>query len=180
MPEILLNKKSHKLFLGETKMRYYSTAKKHTDLAQTLLTICPMKVYPNERFPRSIKMLGVDARSKEASSNSARAQGTKIRRDLKTLNQFNWSHLPPNQRRRYSVCKEYLTAEEVNKRLKENPEQLDIPALGYIADVAGWYFWIQETPSQEELLAMKYQELVLAEKQSMRLQEEIDEEKDYG
>lgn len=180
MPEILLNKKSHKLFLGETKMRYYSTAKKHTDLAQTLLTICPMKVYPNERFPRSIKMLGVDARSKEASSNSARAQGNKIIRDLKTLNQFNWSHLPPNQRRRYSVCKEYLTAEEVNKRLKENPEQLDIPALGYIADIAGWYFWIQETPSQEELLATKYQELVLAEKQSMRLQEEIDEEKDYG
>lgn len=180
MPEILLNKKSHKLFLGETKMRYYSTAKKHTDLAQTLLTICPMKVYPNERFPRSIKMLGVDAISKEASSNSAIAQGTKIRRDLKTLNQFNWSHLHPNQRRRYSVCKEYLTAEEVNKRLKENPEQLDIPALGYIADIAGWYFWIQETPSQEEILAMKYQELVLAEKQSMRLQEEIDEEKDYG
>ena len=180
MPEILLNKKSHKLFLGETKMRYYSTAKKHTDLAQTLLTICPMKVYPNERFPRSIKMLGVDAISKEASSNSAIAQGTKIRRDLKTLNQFNWSHLPPNQRRRYSVCKEYLTAEEVNKRLKENPEQLDIPALGYIADIAGWYFWIQETPSQEEILDMKYQELVLAEKQSMRLQEEIDEEKDYG
>ena len=161
-------------------MRYYSTAKKHTDLAQTLLTICPMKVYPNERFPRSIKMLGVDAIRKEASSNSAIAQGTKIRRDLKTLNQFNWSHLPPNQRRRYSVCKEYLTAEEVNKRLKENPEQLDIPALGYLENIAGWYFWIQETPSQEELLDMKYQELVLAEKQSMRLQEEIDEEKDYG
>lgn len=161
-------------------MRYYSTAKKHTDLAQTLLTICPMKVYPNERFPRSIKMLGVDATSKEASSGSARAQSNKIIRDLKTLNQFNWNHLPPNQRRRYSVCKEYLTVEEVNKRLEENPEQLDIPALGYLKDIAGWYFWIQETPSQEELLAMKYQESVLAEKQSMRLQEEIDEEKDYG
>ena len=180
MPEILLNKKSHKLFLGETKMLPRSTAKRHTDLAQTLLTICPMKVYPNERLPRSIKMLGVDATSKEASSNSARAQSNKIIRDLKTLNQFNWNHLPPNQRRRYSVCKEYLTAEEVNKRLKENPEQLAIPSLGYIEDIAGWYFWIQETPSQEELLAMKYQELVLAEKQSMRLQEEIDEEKDYG
>ena len=161
-------------------MRYYSTAKKHTDLAQTLLTICPMKVYPNERLPRSIKMLGVEAAHKEASSNYARAQGNKIRRDLKTLNQFNWNHLPPNQRRRYSVCKEYLTAEEVNKRLEENPEQLDIPSLGYIKDIAGWYFWVQETPSEEELLNMKYQELVLAEKQSMRLQEEIDEEKDYG
>ena len=161
-------------------MRHYSTAKKHTDLAQTLLTICPLKVYPNERVPRSIKMLGVDATSKEASSNSAEAQGNKIRRDLKTINQFNWNHLPPNQRRRYSVCKEYLTAEEVNRRLKENPEQLDIPSLGYIADIAGWYFWIQESPSHEELLDMKYQELVLAEKQSMRLQEEIEEEKDYG
>ena len=161
-------------------MRHYSTAKKHTDLAQTLLTICPLKVYPNERVPRSIKMLGVDATSKEASSNSAEAQGNKIRRDLKTINQFNWNHLPPNQRRRYSVCKEYLTAEEVNRRLKENPEQLDIPSLGYIADIAGWYFWIQESPSHEELLNMKYQELVLAEKQSMRLQEEIEEEKDYG
>ena len=64
MPQILLNKKSHKLFLGETKMRYYSTAKKHTDLTQTLLTICPFKVYPNERFPRSIKMLGVDTTNK--------------------------------------------------------------------------------------------------------------------
>ena len=157
-----------------------STAKKHTDLVQTLLTICPMKVYPNERFPRSIKMLGVEATSKEARSASARAQSNKLIRDLKTINQFNWDHLPPNQRRRYSVCKEYLTVEEVNKRLEENPEQLAIPALGYIADIAGWYFWIQETPSQEELLAMKYQELVLAEKQSMRLQEEIDEEKDYG
>ena len=157
-----------------------STAKRHTDLAQTLLTICPMKVYPNERYPRSIKMLGVVATSKEASSNSARAQGNKIIRDLKTLNQFNWSHLPPNQRRRYAMCKEYLTAEEVNKRLKENPEQLAIPSLGYIEDIAGWYFWIQETPSEEELLNRKYQELVLAEKQSMQLQEEIDEEKDYG
>ena len=161
-------------------MQHRSTAKRHTDLAQTLLTICPMKVYPNERLPRSIKMLGVEAISKEASSNSARAQGNKIIRDLKTLNQFNWNHLPPNQRRRYSVCKEYLTAEEVNKRLEENPEQLAIPSLGYIQDIAGWYFWIQETPSEEELLAMKYQELVLAEKQSMRLQEEIEEEKDYG
>lgn len=161
-------------------MQHRSTAKRHTDLAQTLLTICPMKVYPNERLPRSIKMLGVEAISKEASSNSARAQSNKIIRDLKTLNQFNWNHLPPNQRRRYSVCKEYLTAEEVNKRLEENPEQLAIPSLGYIQDIAGWYFWIQETPSEEELLAMKYQELVLAEKQSMRLQEEIEEEKDYG
>ena len=161
-------------------MRLHSTAKRHTDLAQTLLTICPMKVYPNERLPRSIKMLGVDAPSKEASTNFARAQGNKLIKDLKTLNQFNWNHLPPNQRRRYSVCKEYLTAEEVNKRLKENPEQLDIPSLGYIADIAGWYFWIQETPSQEEFFNMKYQELVLAEKQSMQLQEEIDEEKDYG
>ena len=161
-------------------MRHYTTAKRHTDLAQTLLTICPLKVYPNERVPRSIKMLGVDATSKEASSNAAQAQGNKIRRDLKTINQFNWSHLPPNQRRRYSVCKEYLTAEEVNRRLKENPEQLAIPSIGYIADIAGWYFWIQESPSHEELLNMKYQELVLAEKQSMRLQEEIEEEKDYG
>lgn len=180
MPEILLNKKSHKLFLGETKMRYYSTAKKHTDLTQTLLTICPFKVYPNERFPRSIKMLGVDTTNKEASINSAIAQANKLRRDLKNLNQFNWSHLPPNQRRRYSVCKEYLTAEEVNRRLEENPEQLDMPELSYLKDIAGWYFWIQESPAQEELLSIKYKELVLAEKQSMRLQEEIDEEKDYG
>ena len=161
-------------------MRYYSTVKKHTDLVQTLLTICPFKIYPNERLPRSIKMLGVEATNKEASINSARAQSNKLIRDLKTFNQFNWNHLPPNQRRRYSVCKEYLTAEEVNKRLEENPEQLAIPSLGYIQDIAGWYFWIQETPSEEELLAMKYQELVLAEKQSMRLQEEIEEEKDYG
>ena len=101
-------------------------------------------------------MLGVDSTNKEASKNSARAQANKMIRDLKPFNQLNWSHLPPNQRRRYSVCKEYLTAEEVNKRLVENPEQLDIPALSYIKDIAGWYFWIQETPSQEEFFSMCY------------------------
>ena len=69
-------------------MRYYSTTKKHTDLTQTLLTICPMKVYPNERFPRSIKMLGVDTTNKEGSINSAIAQANKLRRDLKNLNKF--------------------------------------------------------------------------------------------
>ena len=161
-------------------MRPHSTAKKHTELATTLLTIAKFKVYPNETIPRSIKMLGVDSTDKKASKNAAIAQHNKMIRDLKTLNQLNWNHLPANQRRRYSVCKEYLTAEEVNKRLEENPEQLDIPTVSYIRDIAGWYFWIQETPSQEELFSIQYQQDVLNEKQSPQLPEERNEEIDYG
>ena len=164
-------------------MRQHSTAKKHTELATTLFTIGSFKVYPNETIPRSIKMLGVDSTDKEASKNAARAQANKMIRDLKPFNTLNWSHLPPNQRRRYSVCKEYLTAEEVNKRLAENPEQLDIPSLSYYQDVAGWYFWVQETPSQEEFFNSKsasYQEEVFPEKQSQQLPEERDEKVDYG
>ena len=159
---------------------YHSTAKKHTELVDTLLRMGNFKVYPNETIPRSIKMLGVDSPNKEASKSSARAQANKMIRDLKPANKFQWSHLPPNQRRRYTVRKEYLTAEEVNKRLKENPEQLEFPFMSYLENIAGWYFWIQETPSQEEYFALQYQQEVLEEKQSMLLQEEIDEEKDYG
>lgn len=139
-------------------MRHYSTAKKHTELATTLFTMAKFKVYPNETIPRSIKMVGVDSTDKEASKNAAIAQGNKMRRDLKLLNKAQWGNLPPRQRRRYSVCKEYLTAEEVNKRLVENPEQLDIPSFSYFQDIAGWYFWIQETPSQEEFFSMQYQD----------------------
>ena len=82
------------------------------------------------------------------------AQANKMIRDLKSANKYQWSHLPPNQRRRYTVRKEYLTAEEVNERLKENPEQLEFPFMSYLENIAGWYFWIQETPSQEEFFSM--------------------------
>ena len=139
---------------GETKMRHYSTAKKHTELVDSLMRIAKFKVYPNETIPRSIKMLGFDSPNKEASKNSARAQANKMIRDLKSANKYQWSHLPPNQRRRYTVRKEYLTAEEVNERLKENPEQLEFPFMSYLENIAGWYFWIQETPSQEEFFSM--------------------------
>ena len=164
-------------------MRNYSTAKKHTELATTLFTIVKFKVYPNETIPRSIKMLGVDSTDKEASKNEAIAQHNKMIRDLKPFNTLTWGHLPTNQRRRYTVRKEYLTAEEVNKRLEENPEQLDIPSLSYFKDVAGWYFWVQETPSQAEFFNSKsasHQEEVVTEKQSQQLPEEKDEEVDYG
>lgn len=137
---------------------YHSTAKKHLELVDILFKIAPFKVYPNETIPRSIKMLGYDSPNKEASKNSAIAQQNKMIRDLKGWNKFQWSHLPPNQKRRYTVRKEYLTAEEVNKRLEENPEQLEFPHSSYLKDYAGWYFWIQETPSQEEFFSMRYQE----------------------
>ena len=156
----------------------HSTVKKHLELVDTLFKAAPFKVYPNETIPRSIKILGFDSRNKEASKNSARAQANKMIRDLKPLN--NIPHIPKNQRKRYVVRKEYLTAEEVNKRLEENPEQLVNPHLSYFQDYAGWHFWIEETPSQEEQLAMLYQQELLAEKQSKQLPEEENEEIDYG
>ncbi|MBS1174997.1 MAG: hypothetical protein H6R05_1128 [Burkholderiaceae bacterium] len=136
---------------------YHSTAKKHLELVDTLFKAALFKVYPNETIPRSKKILGFDSPDKEASKNSAIAQQNKMIRDLKPFNKFQWSHLPPNQKRRYTVRKEYLTAEEVNKRLKENPEQLECPELSYFPNVAGWHFWIEETPSQEEFFSMQYQ-----------------------
>ena len=137
---------------------YHSTAKKHLELVDILFKAAPFKVYPNETISRSKKILGFDSTDKEASKNSARAQQNKMIRDLKGWNKFQWSHLPPNQKRRYTVRKEYLTAEEVNKRIEENPEQLENPHLSYFQDVAGWHFWIEETPSQEEFFSMRYQE----------------------
>ena len=159
---------------------YHSTAKKHGELVDILFKTALFKVYPNETIPRSIKMLGFDSTDKEASKNSAEGQANKMRRDLKQWNSFTWSHLPPNKRKRYTVRKEYLTAEEVNKRIEENPEQLENPHVGYLKDIAGWYFWIQETPSQEEFFSMRHQQEVLEEKQSKQLPEETNEEIDYG
>ena len=46
--------------------------------------------------------------------------------------------------------------------------------------MAGWYFWIQLTPSQEEYFSMQYQQDILNEKQSPQLPEERNEEIDYG
>lgn len=127
---------------------YRSTVKKHLELVDTLFKAAPFKVYPNETLPRTIKILGFDSPNKEASKNSAIAQQNKMIRDLKGLNEF--PSIPKNKRRRYTVRKEYLTAEEVNKRLKENPEQYENPHLSYLQNTAGWHFWIEETPSQEE------------------------------
>ena len=158
----------------------HSTAKKYLELVDTLFKAAPFKVYPNETIPRSKKILGFDSTDKEVSKNSAENQARKMRRDLKVANEFIWSHLPPNKRRRYTVRKEYLTAEEVNKRIAENPEQLEHPHLSYFQDVAGWHFWIEETPSQEEYFAMQYQQEVLDEKQCKQLPEETNEEIDYG
>lgn len=157
---------------------HHSTAKKYLELVDTLFKAAPFKVYPNETIPRSIKILGFDSPYKEASKNSADNQAHKMRRDLKPLNEF--AGVPKHKLKRYVVRKEYLTAEEVNKRLEENPEQYEFPHSSYFQNVAGWHFWIEEIPSQEEQLSMLYQQEVLEEKQSQQLPEETNEEIDYG
>ena len=135
---------------------HHSTAKKYLELVDTLFKAAPFKVYPNETIPRSIKILGFDSPYKEASKSIADNQAHKMRRDLKPLNEF--AGVPKHKLKRYVVRKEYLTAEEVNKRIEENPEQLEFPHSSYFQDVAGWHFWIQETPSQEEFFNMRYQD----------------------
>ena len=161
-------------------MRQYSTTAKYKGFTELLMTIATMTTYPNEKVERTVKMLGVQSDNKEDSKKRAITMAGTIRRDLKLTNEALAKGKPISKCPRYSVCKEYLTAEEVNKRIEENPEQLVNPHLSYFQDYAGWHFWIEETPSQEEQLAMLYQQEVLAEKQSKQIPEEENEEIDYG
>ena len=161
-------------------MRQYSTTAKYKGFTELLMTIVPMTTYPAETIERTVKMLGVQSDNKEASKKRAITMAGTIRRDLKLTNEALAKDKPISKCPRYSVCKEYLTAEEVNKRIEENKENLENPHRTYIENMAGWYFWIQLTPSQEEYFSMQYQQDVLNEKQSPQLPEESNEEIDYG
>ena len=161
-------------------MRYYSTTAKYKGFTELLMTIVPMTIYPNEKVERTVKMLGVQSDNKEDSKKRAITMAGTIRRDLKLTNEALAKGKPVSKCPRYSVCKEYLTVEEVSKRIKENKENLENPRRTYIENMAGWYFWIQLTPSQEEYFSMQYQQDILNEKQSPQLPEERNEEIDYG
>ena len=161
-------------------MRQYSTTAKYKGFTELLMTIAPMTTYPNEKVERTVKMLGVQSDNKEDSKNRANNLTATMRRDLKLTNEAIAKGKAPSKCQRYSVCKEYLTVEEVSKRIKENKENLENPHRTYIENMAGWYFLIQLTPSQEEYFSMQYQQDVLNEKQSPQLPEERNEEIDYG
>lgn len=161
-------------------MRQYSTTAKYKGFTELLMTIAPMTTYPNEKVERTVKMLGVQSDNKEDSKNRANNLTATMRRDLKLTNEAIAKGKTPSKCQRYSVCKEYLTVEEVSKRIKENKENLENPRRTYIENMAGWYFWIQLTPSQEEYFSMQYQQDILNEKQSPQLPEERNEEIDYG
>ena len=137
-------------------MRYYSTTAKYKGFTELLMTIVPMNIYPNEKVERTVKMLGVQSDNKEDSKKRAITMAGTIRRDLKLTNEALAKGKPVSKCPRYSVCKEYLTAEEVSKRIKENKENLENPHRTYIENMAGWYFWIQLTQSQEEYFSMQY------------------------
>ena len=159
----------------------HSTKPKHVNASSHLLmTIAPMTTYPNEKVERTVKMLGVQSDTKEDSKNRANNLTATMRRDLKLTNEAIAKGKAPAKCQRYSVCKEYLTVEEVSKRIKENKENLENPHRTYIENMAGWYFWIQLTPSQEEYFSMQYQQDILNEKQPLQLPEERNEEIDYG
>ena len=138
-------------------MRQYSTTAKYKGFTELLMTIVPMTTYPNEIVERTVKMLGLQSDNKEDSKKRAITMAGTIRRDLKLTNEALAKGKPVSKCPRYSVCKEYLTAEEVSKRIKENKENLENPHRTYIENMAGWYFWIQLTQSQEEYFSMQYQ-----------------------
>lgn len=131
----------------------HSTKPKHTDALKHLL-LTPIILHPNERVKRSSKRQ-MTIGDKETTLTEARGLQKAMIREAKSLLLLE-QHRPPEKRNTYSVCKEFLTVEEVNKRFEEN---LDTNAL-YLKGFAGWVFWLQQNPSQEELFSMRYHDEV--------------------
>ena len=128
-------------------MRQYSTTAKYKGFTELLMTIAQMTTYPNEKVERTVKMLGVQSDNKEDSKNRANNLTTTMRRDLKLTNEAIAKGKAPSKCQRYSVCKEYLTVEEVSKRIKENKENLENPHRTYIEKMAELCnFCLTETP----------------------------------
>ena len=63
-------------------------------------------------------------------------------------------HKPRNLRNTYTICKEYITAAEATERVVERTDS----NATYFEGMAGWVFWLQQNPSEEELFRMRYQD----------------------
>lgn len=124
-------------------MRRHSTAN-YNDIVNIMMT-GEFKIYDGERIPRYPKILLLEAPTKESLLQQAKGISNAIRRQLKPLNDSLSYKVPKNKVRKYIGCKVYLTAEESEKL--SNETQL----FGF----AGWYYWVQENPSNEEFIAMQ-------------------------
>lgn len=133
----------------------YSTAAKYKGLLNVLLQ-GDCKIYSGERIPRYPKAILLDSTNKELSKRQADYISQALIRQAKPINESLCYGISASKARRFTIRKEYLTEEESLKLITETP----------LCGVAGWYFWVQETPSQEEYFAEQYQLEVLAEKQS--------------
>ena len=151
----------------------HSTKPKHVNAISHLL-MTPITLHPNEKIKRTSKIHLVLG-DKEATLKEAKSMQKAMIREAKSLLLLE-EHKPRNLRNTYSVCKEYITAEEAAKRTTERTDS----NATYFEGMAGWVFWLQQNPSEEELFSMQYQQDVLNEKQSPQLPEERNEEIDYG
>ena len=122
----------------------HSTAAKYTDILNIMM-VGEFKIYDGERIPRYPKILLLDALTKESLKNQAESISNAIRRQLKPLNDSLSYKVPKNKVRKYIGCKVYLTAEESEKLSNETQ----------LFGIAGWYYWVQENPSNEEFIAMR-------------------------
>jgi putative transposon-encoded protein len=122
----------------------HSTAAKYSDLLNIMM-VGEFKIYDGERIPRYPKILLLEAPNKESLLQQAKSITNAIRRQLKPFNDSLAYKVPKNKVRKYIGCKVYLTAEESEKL--SNETQL----FGF----AGWYYWVQENPSNEEFIAMQ-------------------------
>ena len=120
----------------------------------THLLLTPFVLHPNEKVKRTSK-IQLTIGGKEETLTDARGLQNAMIREAKSLLLLE-QHRPPEKRNTYSVCKEFLTVEEVNKRAAE---RVDTNAI-YLEGFAGWVFWLQQNPSQEELFSMRYHDEV--------------------
>ena len=151
----------------------HSTKPKHVNASSHLL-MTPIILHPNEKVKRTSKIQFVLG-DKETTLKEARCLQMAMIREAKSLLLLE-EHKPRNLRNTYSVCKEYITAEEATKRTTERTDS----NATYFEGMAGWVFWLQQNPSEEELFSMQYQQDILNEKQSPQLPEESNEAIDYG
>ena len=129
----------------------HSTKPKHVNASSHLL-MTPIILHPNEKVKRTSKIQFVLG-DKETTLKEARCLQMAMIREAKSLLLLE-EHKPRNLRNTYSVCKEYITAEEATKKVTE---RTDTNAI-YFEAMAGWVFWLQQNPSEEELFSMRYQD----------------------
>ena len=135
----------------------HSTSPKYIG-ATSMLMHGELKVYPNGRVPRYAKNCLLPATNKEASKAQAKSIASSLGRQVRELNDLLKQGKPANKARRISICKEYLT--------EEKALELDEARNYTIWGVAGWYFWMQDTPSQDEYFDLQYQEKIAVDEQA--------------